>query len=36
MSNIQILKKEILSDKKYLLKNISFEKPDEDGVFHNV
>lgn len=36
MSNIQILKKETLSDKKYLLKNISFEKPDEDGVFHNV
>jgi GDP-mannose pyrophosphatase NudK len=36
MSNIQILKKETLSDKKYPLKYISFEKPGEDGAFHNV
>jgi GDP-mannose pyrophosphatase NudK len=35
MSTIQILNKETLSDKKYPLKYISFEKPDEEGVFHN-
>jgi nudix-type nucleoside diphosphatase (YffH/AdpP family) len=36
MSTIQILKKETLSDKKYPLKYISFEKPDADGEFHNL
>jgi len=36
MSNIQILNKETLSDKKYPLKSITFEKPDADGVFHTV
>jgi len=35
MSTIQILKKETLSDKKYPLKYIWYEKPDRDGVFHN-
>lgn len=35
MSTIQILKKETLSDKKYPLKYIWYEKPDQDGVFHN-
>src|SRR5471030_2322617 len=35
MSTIQILKKETLSDKKYPLKYIWYEKPDSDGVFHN-
>jgi len=35
MSTIQILKKETLSDKKYPLKYIWYEKPDVDGVFHN-
>jgi GDP-mannose pyrophosphatase NudK len=35
MSTIQILNKETLSDKKYPLKYITYEKPDEDGVFHN-
>jgi len=36
MATIQILNKETLSDKKYLLQSISFEKPDEDGVFSNM
>lgn len=36
MANIQILNKETLSDKKYPLKYITFEKPDADGVFHTV
>jgi GDP-mannose pyrophosphatase NudK len=36
MSAIQILSKETLSQKKYLLQNITFEKPDNDGEFHNV
>lgn len=35
MSTIQILKKETLSDKKYPLKYILYEKPDADGVFHH-
>ena len=35
MSTIQILNKETLSDKKYPLQYITFEKPDESGVFHN-
>jgi GDP-mannose pyrophosphatase NudK len=35
MSTIQILNKETLSDKKYPLQYISFEKPDETGEFHN-
>jgi len=35
MSTIQILKKETLSDKKYPLKYVWYEKPDVDGVFHN-
>ncbi|MDB5140224.1 MAG: GDP-mannose pyrophosphatase NudK [Mucilaginibacter sp.] len=35
MATIQILNKETLSDKKYPLKYISFEKPDADGTFHN-
>lgn len=36
MSNIQILDKQTLSDKKYPLKYVTFEKPDADGVFHTV
>jgi GDP-mannose pyrophosphatase NudK len=36
MSTIQILSKQTLSQKKYLLQNISFEKPDSDGEFHTV
>jgi len=36
MSNIQILNKETLSDKKYPLKYVTFEKPDADGVFHTI
>ncbi|MDF2432212.1 MAG: GDP-mannose pyrophosphatase NudK [Mucilaginibacter sp.] len=36
MSTIQILNKETLSDKKYPLKYITFEKPGEDGTFHNL
>jgi GDP-mannose pyrophosphatase NudK len=36
MSTIQILKKETLSDKKYPLKYVWYEKPDQDGVFHNL
>ncbi len=36
MSNIQILNKETLSNKKYALKYVTFEKPDADGVFHTV
>jgi GDP-mannose pyrophosphatase NudK len=35
MATIQILNKETLSDKKYPLKYITFEKPDADGVFQN-
>jgi GDP-mannose pyrophosphatase NudK len=35
MATIQILNKETLSDKKYPLKYISFEKPDAEGEFHN-
>ncbi|MCR8557967.1 NUDIX domain-containing protein [Mucilaginibacter sp. BJC16-A38] len=35
MASIQILNKETLSDKKYPLQYISFEKPDKEGVFHN-
>jgi len=36
MATIQILSKETLSEKKYSLQSISFEKPDEEGVFHNI
>lgn len=36
MATIQILNKETLSEKKYLLQYINFEKPDEDGIFHNL
>src|SRR3569833_820636 len=36
MSNIQILDKKTLSDKKYPLKYVTFEKPDADGVFHTL
>jgi GDP-mannose pyrophosphatase NudK len=36
MATIQILNKQTLSDKKYPLKSISFEKPDADGEFHNL
>jgi len=36
MSNIQILSKETLSNKKYPLRYITFEKPDADGVFHTI
>lgn len=36
MSNIQILYKETLSERKYPLQYIAFEKPDQAGVFHNV
>jgi GDP-mannose pyrophosphatase NudK len=35
MSTIQILKKETLSDKKYPLKRITYEKPDADGKMQN-
>lgn len=35
MATIQILDRKTLSDKKYPLQYISFEKPDADGVFHN-
>jgi GDP-mannose pyrophosphatase NudK len=35
MAAIQILNKQTLSNNKYLLKLIKFEKPDKDGVFHN-
>jgi len=35
MATIQILNKETLSNKKYPLKYISFEKPDAEGEFHN-
>ena len=35
MATIQILDKQTLSDKKYLLKYITFEKPDAEGEFHN-
>jgi GDP-mannose pyrophosphatase NudK len=34
MSTIQILHKETLSDKKYLLQNITFQKPGSDGQMH--
>jgi len=36
MSTIQILNKQTLSEKKYRLQLISFEKPDNEGEFHNV
>ena len=36
MSTIQILKKETLSEVKYPLQYITFEKPDEFGDFHNL
>jgi GDP-mannose pyrophosphatase NudK len=36
MSTIQILNKETLSDKRYPLEYISFEKPDAEGEFHNL
>ncbi|HEY8781653.1 MAG TPA: NUDIX hydrolase [Mucilaginibacter sp.] len=36
MATIQILNKQTLSDKKYPLKYISFEKPDAEGEFHNL
>jgi GDP-mannose pyrophosphatase NudK len=36
MSTIQILNKEVLSERKYPLKYITFEKPDADGKFHNL
>jgi len=36
MSTIQILKKETLSEVKYPLQYITFEKPDEFGEFHNL
>jgi len=35
MSTIQILNKETLSDKRYPLKYITYEKPDRDGKFQN-
>jgi GDP-mannose pyrophosphatase NudK len=36
MATIQILDKQTLSDKKYPLKYITFEKPDAEGEFHNL
>ncbi len=36
MSTIQILNKETLSERKYPLQYITFEKPDELGEFHNL
>jgi nudix-type nucleoside diphosphatase (YffH/AdpP family) len=36
MSTIQILNKETLSQRKYPLKYITFEKPDAEGNFHNL
>ena len=36
MATIQILNKETLSEKKYPLKYITFEKPDAEGNFHNI
>jgi len=36
MSTIQILDKQTLSEKRYKLQLISFEKPDNEGVFHNL
>ena len=36
MATIQILNKQTLSDKKYPLKYITFEKPDAEGEFHNL
>jgi len=36
MSTIQILNKETLSERKYPLQYITFEKPDEFGDFHNL
>ena len=36
VATIQILKKQTLSEKKYPLKYISFEKPDAEGEFHNL
>lgn len=34
MASIQILQKELLSNNKYPLKNITFQKPDLDGNMH--
>lgn len=36
MSTIQILDKQTLSEQKYRLQLISFEKPDNDGEFHTL
>lgn len=36
MSTIQILDKQTLSEKKYKLELVSFEKPDHDGEFHTL
>ncbi len=36
MAAIQILDKQTLSDKKYRLQLISFERPDNDGEFHTL
>jgi len=36
MATIQILEKQTLSNKKYTLKYITFEKPDAEGEFHNL
>jgi len=36
MSTIQILDKQTLSEKKYRLQLISFEKPDNEGVFQTL
>lgn len=36
MSTIHILDKQTLSEKKYRLQLISFEKPDNEGGFHNL
>src|ERR1700735_685089 len=36
MSTIQILDKQTLSEKKYRLQLIDFEKPDNEGSFHNL
>ncbi|MDB5109647.1 MAG: GDP-mannose pyrophosphatase [Mucilaginibacter sp.] len=35
MATIQILNKETLSERKYKLQYITFEKPDMEGKFHN-
>ncbi len=36
MSTIQILDKQTLSEKKYRLQLVNFEKPDHEGGFHNL